>query len=405
MSAKERAIFAELAGRRAPPKKRVKEIVVVAGRRSGKDSVASAVVAWAAGIEAAHIGLLRPGERATVMLLARDREQSKIIKNYVDAFFQTIPELSEQVMRETATGLELANGVEILIATNDYRAIRGRTVLVAILDECAFYADENSAAPDIETDRALDPAMATLPGSLKIIISSPYKKGGLLLEKHRASYGKDDDRTLVVQAATQLLNPTIDMSIIERAMEADPTAANAEWNALFRDDVTSAFPRELIEGAVDPGVVVRPPRPGFEYRAYADAASGTGRDSYAAAIAHLDGDEVVLDALYEARPPFNPLNTTADVAGLLKEYGLSACMGDPEFWGEVQPPASPKRLDISFSPSRLRPLEAEQKAGVRNGKPGFSLRNQCCRRGCTSRRNPPTAIRLVLISSRLPVVV
>src|ERR1700722_3315438 len=27
--------------------------------------------------------------------------------------------------------------------------------------------------------------------------------------------------------------------------------------------------------------------------------------------------------------------------------------------------------------------------GVRNGKPDFSLRNQCCRRGCTSRRNPP----------------
>jgi hypothetical protein len=35
-------------------------------------------------------------------------------------------------------------------------------------------------------------------------------------------------------------------------------------------------------------------------------------------------------------------------------------------------------------------LETEQKAGVRNGKPDFSLRNQCCRRGCTSRRNPPS---------------
>src|SRR5271166_1058109 len=45
----------------------------------------------------------------------------------------------------------------------------------------------------------------------------------------------------------------------------------------------------------------------------------------------------------------------------------------------------------SFSPSRLCPLETEQKAGVRNGKPDFSLRNQCCRRGCTSRRNPPGA--------------
>jgi hypothetical protein len=30
----------------------------------------------------------------------------------------------------------------------------------------------------------------------------------------------------------------------------------------------------------------------------------------------------------------------------------------------------------SFSPSRLCPLETEQKAGVRNGKPDFSSRNQ-----------------------------
>jgi hypothetical protein len=50
----------------------------------------------------------------------------------------------------------------------------------------------------------------------------------------------------------------------------------------------------------------------------------------------------------------------------------------------------------SSSPSRLCPLEIEQKAGVRNGKPDFSLRNQCCRRGCTSRRNPPLPLRVVI---------
>src|SRR5271165_3570016 len=61
----------------------------------------------------------------------------------------------------------------------------------------------------------------------------------------------------------------------------------------------------------------------------------------------------------------------------------------PEFWGEVQPPGVTEGARYSFSPSRLCPLETEQKAGVRNGKPDFSLRNQCCRRGCTSRRNPP----------------
>jgi hypothetical protein len=63
MSEDDLAIFADLAGGREPPSKRVKEIVVIAGRRGGKDSIASAVAAWIGAIEQAHIGLLRPGER------------------------------------------------------------------------------------------------------------------------------------------------------------------------------------------------------------------------------------------------------------------------------------------------------------------------------------------------------
>ena len=328
MSPEERMTFSELAGGRAPPLKRVKELVVVAGRRSGKDSTASAVATWIAGIEQGHLGLLRPGELASVMLLACDREQSRIIRNYVASYFQTVPILAEMVIRETKTGLELNNGVEIVIATNDFRAVRGRSVLCAVMDEAAFYADETSVSPDIETDRALEPGLATLPCSLKIIISSPHKKAGLLFEKFRTCYGKDDDRTLVIQAPTTALNPTIDVSIIERAMADDPAAAKAEWFAGFRDDVSSAFALDLIELVVDRGVTVRPPREGLDYKGYVDVASGSGRDSFAAAIAHLEGDEVVLDALFEQRPPFNPQNITTDACALFKQYRISTCIGD-----------------------------------------------------------------------------
>jgi hypothetical protein len=329
MSAEERITFDELGGGRAPPTKRVKELVVVAGRRSGKDSIASSIITWIAAIEQGHLGLLRPGERATVMLLACDREQARIIRNYVGSYFQAIPELEAMVVGETKTGLELSNGVEIVIATNDYRAVRGRTVLCAVLDEAAFYvSDENSASPDIETDRALEPALATLPSSIKIIISSPYKKSGLLFDKFRTLFGKDDDRTLVIQSPSLRLNPTIDPAIIERAMADDPAAAAAEWNAQFRSDVEGFLSLELVEAAVDRGVVSRPPRTGITYSAYIDAASGTGKDSYAAAITHLEGNEVVLDALYEARPPFGADSATADVCALLRQFRLTGCVGD-----------------------------------------------------------------------------
>jgi hypothetical protein len=328
MTPEELITFAEIAGGRAPPSKRVKELVVIAGRRSGKDSVASAIIPWIAAIEQGYLGLLRPGERASVLLLACDREQARIIRNYVGSYFQAIPELKAMVTGETKTGLELSNGVEIVVATNDFRAVRGRAVLCAVMDEAAFYSDENSASPDIETDRALEPALATLQVSIKIIISSPHKKSGLLFNKHRASYGKNDDRTLVVQAATPLLNSTIDPAIIERAMAEDPAAARAEWLAEFRNDISGFVDLETIERAITPGVSVRPPRNDQVYYAFADPASGSGGDSMCLAICHHEGDRRVLDCIVEKRPPFSPDQVCEEFAAVLKSYRVTTVTGD-----------------------------------------------------------------------------
>lgn len=64
--------------------------------------------------------------------------------------------------RETVDGVELANGVDIVVQTCDFRSTRGRTILLAVFNEVAFWASENSANPDIEVFRAVQPAMATL---------------------------------------------------------------------------------------------------------------------------------------------------------------------------------------------------------------------------------------------------
>jgi hypothetical protein len=101
MTPQEIVTFGELAGGRSPPTKRVRELWVVAGRRAGKDSIASLLATYAATIEQAHVGRLRPGEAATVQCLAVDRDQSRIVMNYVRAFFDAIPDLGAMVTRET----------------------------------------------------------------------------------------------------------------------------------------------------------------------------------------------------------------------------------------------------------------------------------------------------------------
>ena len=124
--------------------------------------------------------------------------------------------------------------------------------------------DETGANPDLEVYRAVLPALISTRGML-IGISSPYRRRGLLHDRHRDFFGKDDDDVLVVQGPSTLFNPTLDEGFIARAREADPEAARAEWDAEFRTDLTALLEDELIEAATEHGRPLElPPRPGYQ---------------------------------------------------------------------------------------------------------------------------------------------
>jgi hypothetical protein len=84
MSSSELAFFRTVANRE-PPGKRVRELDIVAGRRSGKDSIASAVAAYGAATFKPD-GKVRPGERPIVMLLGADRSQARSLLSYIKGF-------------------------------------------------------------------------------------------------------------------------------------------------------------------------------------------------------------------------------------------------------------------------------------------------------------------------------
>ncbi len=312
---------------RDPPKKRVKEAWFICGRGAGKDSVASAITAFTAALFE-RSDRMRPGERPLCMCLATDREQAKIVLGYTKSYFTDIELFRGMVQRETANGFELDNSVDVAVTTNSYRAVRGRSVLCAILDETAFWRDENSATPDEETFKALKPALARVPGSIVIGISSPYRKSGLLYRKFAENYGKDGD-ILVIKAPTRTLNPMIPQSEIDEAMAEDPASARAEWLAEFRDDIAGWADLELIEFAVDRDVTVRPPSADnrIVYRSGVDP-SGGAKDSFTMAIAHDEGGTVVLDCIVEIKAPFNPTAATEQISETLKSYGLRETVGD-----------------------------------------------------------------------------
>jgi hypothetical protein len=320
--------FAAVAGSRAPPTQRVRELWAICGRRSGKSKIAALL--------GCHFALftsprLSPGEIGCVAVIAASREQAGVVFSYLKGYLAASPVLQREVVGQTASEITLRSGIVLSVHSNSFRTVRGRTLLCAILDEVAFFRDETSATPDVEVYRALLPSLATCNGML-IGISTPYRKLGLLHQKYRDHFGVDGDEILCVSGGTTVFNPTLSEQTIATQRAADPTSAASEWDAEFRSDISTFLDDELIDAAVQHDRPLElPPRayPAF-YRAATDSAGGVGRDAYTLAIAHKEGEKYVIDVVRGTRPgqKFDPQQVTREYAALLKEYRIGAVVGD-----------------------------------------------------------------------------
>jgi hypothetical protein len=136
-----------------------------------------------------------------------------------------------------------------------------------------------------------------------------------------------DPLILVAKAPTRIMNPTLPQRVIDRAIEADPEAASAEYGAEFRGDLEVFVSREAIEACVATGVTVRSPPASVAYRGFVDPSGGSS-DAMTLAIAHIEERKVVLDCLLERKAPFSPEAAVAEFAGTLKAYRCSTVRGD-----------------------------------------------------------------------------
>ena len=98
--------------------------------------------------------------------------------------------------------------------------------------------------------------MATIPGGMLLCASSPYARRGALWDAYRKHFGQDSS-VLIWKAPTRVMNPSVPQSVIDAAIEADPSSAAAEYMAEFRVDLEPFVSREVAEAAVDPGVFER----------------------------------------------------------------------------------------------------------------------------------------------------
>src|SRR5262249_12092039 len=335
---REVALFKQCTSRTKLPTGPVRRLIILAGRRAGKDRFESAVSVWRGALCADWRKYQSAGEGAVVILLGADKKQAAILRKYCAGLLEA-PLLAAEVARSTGDVTEFKNGGSLEIATNDARLVRGRSAIAVLGSEtCHWKTDEYAASLDEEVVGAAEPSMAMChDGGLLMLGSSVYRKRGYMHRKWRELFGNDDSGDLCWVAPAALMDPELPPHVVDRALAAgpgkdraeDPVKARAEYLNVWRDDQAGFLPLEVVEACTDWDVIERLPELCDTYFAFVDAAGGTGKDSYALCIAHVEADgSVVVDVIRERKPPFVPSQVIAEFADLLRAYRVTEVRGD-----------------------------------------------------------------------------
>jgi hypothetical protein len=326
----ERAMFRKLTGREREPLERVEELVAVCGRRSGKTTAAARLLVYLSAL-CTYDDCLDFGERGLGLFLATTAHQAKIAFDRAAGIVDASALLRSMVITKTQDTIALSNSVDLVVRPASPRGLRGVTAVGVCCDEAAHFLTEGQNS-DTEVLNAVRPSLATT-GGIMLVASSPYWEQGELFELHRRHYSSNGDRKiLVAQAASRVTNPLLPESVVLRALERDEASARAEYLAEFRSDISAFIERELIEAAVDKGVLSRPPLQGQNHVCFADSASGisasgTG-DTFSMAIGHRENEQIIIDLLYAKKPPFNASDVVAEICHIARGYGVHEIVSD-----------------------------------------------------------------------------
>ena len=153
LTAEQLATYQRHTGRSTPPAQPSHEAWLVCGRRSGKSFVLAAVAVFLAAFRDWR-PFLGPGERGTIMVIAADRRQARVIMRYVTGP-AAIGAHAGAVDRERDAGAYWpAQSRHIEVHTASFRINARLRIVAGLLDELAFWpTDEDSAEPDVRGDQ------------------------------------------------------------------------------------------------------------------------------------------------------------------------------------------------------------------------------------------------------------
>lgn len=260
-------------------------VSVLAGRRSGKSLLAALIITYESVVAEHEIG---PDDSPVVLLVAPSKMQARQTGRRVLNLLKR-SRFKSQIVGKPKDGvndfnIQLKNGIEIRALGATPELLRGYKLIVALLEECAFFADDETMVKnDREIVEAVSPGLDT-PQSKMIRISSPDARSGVMFDDyaHRA----ERPNVLCWKATTREMNPDHDLEGQALAKERDPIRYGVEYEAEFAETASALVPAEKIEAAVLEGHTEIPPQAGKSYVVVLDPAQRN--DWFAFSICHAE---------------------------------------------------------------------------------------------------------------------
>ena len=328
-----REIFGDI--ERIPPLAR--EVVVCKkGARIGGTLLCS--------IRVLHLALtvrlnLGPGESAFGVIVAPDLRLARQGLRYVHGVVDGSPELRGMLVASTADSdtIRRPDGrvvtIECLPATRGGSALRGRSLVAALLSEAALFRDETFSVNDAEVFKAVAPRI--VPGGQVLIESTPWGESGLLYDFFVANFGHPTT-AIVAHCPTRLMRdePSIH-AMIQREEDRDPDNFAREFNAMFLSGGAGQFfDARSIADSINDDLVLPVTR-------MSGAISSVGcdwgfvKDSTAAVAVQQVAKICTVSSVLELRPekgiPLVPSVTVAGVAAFAGVYAVRSVVSDAHY--------------------------------------------------------------------------
>jgi hypothetical protein len=276
------------------PKRPARAIAGHAGGRGGKSSRLLATKALHAAWTV-PVPTVAAGESPVALIVSSDLIFARQLLAYCVGYATESPVLSQAVVgtpNVDSFTIRRSDGVEVELRVRA-PGVKGKggrafTLVVALLDEAAFFYDDSGVINDREIVRAVRPRL--VPGGQLWMLSTPWVEGvGVLEETIQKHWGTHEGTLAFRRVGTRALNPTWDPDgeIEAQEREDDPDNAAREIDAEpLTAGSTHWFSREAIEAAFRDDLPQQSPYNATH--AYA-AAADTGFMRNSSALAMVEG--------------------------------------------------------------------------------------------------------------------